>query len=174
MVTLKYKDEKDRAYGLGGMAVCMVMMDNENFIDSVDLDAPADNGLVFSPDFFYARNPNVSAKVVWRQKSTQFETIAGMLISNLLSRALVREKTEISRELSDLLLSHLKEEGSESCSLEEDEVKDIYYKTYNFFHRVFSHQQVGMIMDEFVDVIMKNRRMNHDSLMQSFSRLMNR
>ena len=56
MVTLKYKDEKDRAYGLGGMTVCMLLMDNEGFIDSVNLDAPADCGMVFSPDFYYVDN----------------------------------------------------------------------------------------------------------------------
>lgn len=174
MVTLKYKDEKDRAYGLGGMTVCMVMLDNEDFIESVDLDAPADKGIVFSPDFYYADNQNVSAKAVWRKKNSQFETVAGMLVSNLLSRALVREQDEISRELSDLLLAHLKEEGKETCSLDEDEVKDIFYKTYSFFHRVFSHQQVGLLLNEFVGTLIKQRRMDREAVLHSFARLMNR
>lgn len=174
MVTLKYKDERDRAYGLGGMTVCMVMLDNEEFIDSVDLDAPADSGILFSPDFYYAENPNMSAKAVWRKKSSQFEAVAGMLVSNLLSRALVREQTEITRDLSDLLLSHLKDEGKEACSLDEDEVKDIFYKTYSFFHRVFSHHQVGIMMNEFVDTLVEKRRMDRDALIHSFARLMNR
>lgn len=174
MVTLKYKDDKDRAYGLGGMTVCMLLMDNEGFIDSVNLDAPADCGMVFSPDFYYVDNPNLSAKAVWRKKSTQFETVAGMLISNLLARALVREQSEISRELSDLLLSNLKDEGREACSLEEDEVRDVFYKTYSFFHRVFSHRQVGAIMDEFVDKLIKVRRMDRESVITVFGRLINR
>jgi len=163
LVTLKYKDEKDRAYGLGGMTVCMLLMDNEGFIDSVNLDAPADCGMVFSPDFYYVDNPNLSAKAVWRKKSTQFETVAGMLISNLLARALVREQSEISRELSDLLLSNLKDEGREA-----------FYKTYSFFHRVFSHRQVGAIMDEFVDKLIKVRRMDRESVITVFGRLINR
>lgn len=174
MVTLKYKDEKDRAYGLGGMTVCMVMLDNEGFIDSVDLDAPADSGIMFSPDFYLAGNQNLSAKAVWRKKNTHFETVTGMLVSNLLARALVREQSEISRELSDLLLSHLKDEGMAACSLEEDEVKDVFYKTYSFFHRVFSHHQVGIMMNDFVDDLLKKRRMDRDAVLHSFGRLMNR
>ncbi len=97
-----------------------------------------------------------------------------MLISNLLARALVREQSEISRELSDLLLSNLKDEGREACSLEEDEVRDVFYKTYSFFHRVFSHRQVGAIMDEFVDKLIKVRRMDRESVITVFGRLINR
>lgn len=174
MVTLKYRDEKDRAYGLGGMTVCMVMMDNEGFIDSVDLDAPADNGIIFSPDFYYSENPNLSAKVVWRKKNLQFETVAGMLISNLLSRSLVREQAEISRELSDLLLSRLEEEGKATCSLDEDEVKDVFYKTYSFFHRVFSHHQVGGMVDDFVNNLIDKRRMDREEIMYAFGQLASR
>ena len=56
MVTLKYKDETDRAYGLSGMSVCMCMMENERFIDSVNLDSEPDKGLAFTSDFFYPHN----------------------------------------------------------------------------------------------------------------------
>ena len=173
-MTFKYKDERDRAYGLGGMAACLVLLENENFIDSINIDAPADCGLVLNSEFYYAPNQNLSAKSVWREQLNNFEIAAGLLVSNVLSRALVRNRSEVSRELSDLLLSRLKEEGMEACALEEDEVKDIFYKTYGYFHRVFSHGEVAAIMDDMAGELMQKRVLDKDSVLCSFRALMRR
>ena len=174
MVTLKYADERDRAYGLGGMAACLVFLENEDFIESVSLDAPADCGLVLSPEFYYAPNQHLSAKSVWKENLNHFEVVAGLLVSNVLSRALVRHRIEMSRELADLLLSRLKEEGRELCALDDDEVKDIFYKTYNYFHRVFSNDEVARIMDGMVDKFVQERVLEKESILQLFRAFMRR
>lgn len=174
MVTFKYADEKDRAYGLGGMAACLVLMEDEGFIDSISLDAEADFGLTLSTDFFYMPNPNLSAKSVWKENINHFELLAGMLVSNVLSRALVRKHSEVSRELCELILSRLKEEGREACSLDEDEVRDIFYKNYSFFHRVFSHDRVNSLMDDFVSELMEKRKMDKEAVLHSFRDLLRR
>ena len=38
---LKYRDERDKTYGLTGMAIAMVMADGEDMLMQVSLDAPA-------------------------------------------------------------------------------------------------------------------------------------
>ncbi len=168
MVTLKYADERDRAYGLGGMAACLVFLENEDFIDSVNLDAPADCGLVLSPEFYYAPNQHLSAKSVWKDSLNHFEVVTGLLLSNVMSRALVRQREELSRELADLLLSRLKDEGRELCALDDDEVREIFHKTYSFFHRVFTHADVARIMDGMVEKFMQERVLYKDSILHLF------
>jgi len=174
VVTLKYKDEKDRAYGLGGMTVCMCMLENEQFIDNVSLDAEPDEGLVFTPDFFHASNQQLSAKSVWKDNLDHFQLMASMMVSNVLSRALVRYHEDISRELSDLIINRLIEEGKEVCTLDDDEVKDIYYKTYSFFHRVFSHSEVSRVMEGFVEELVKKRQIDNERIRYCLRPLMGR
>ena len=65
MLTLKYNDEKDRALGLGGMAVSLVMWENARYLQRLSLDAPVGEGVALTPDFFLQRNQRASAKAVW-------------------------------------------------------------------------------------------------------------
>ena len=80
MITLKYKDEEDRAYGLGGMVVSMYLLDNEKYIDSVSMDADPDEGMQFTADFFHLPNPNLSPKAVWNDSLSRFNLLNGLLL----------------------------------------------------------------------------------------------
>lgn len=174
VVTFKYKDETDRAYGLGGMMACMCLLDNEHFVESVSLDAAPDEGLNFTPDFFQMSNQRLSPKSVWKENLNHFELMASMIVSNVLSRALIRHNEDVTRQLSDLILNRLIEEGRESCTLDDDEVKDIYYKTYGYFHRVFAHPDVTPVVNGFVDELLKERTMDSDRMLLCFRPLLRR
>lgn len=165
MVTLKYSDERDRAYGLGGMVVCMGVMESEQFIDSVSIDADSDEGLKFTPDFFYLSNPQLSAKAVWNDRLNHFQLITGLVVSNLMSRAMIRNREDISRELSDLLLGHISDEGKALCSLEDDEIKALYNKTFNYFHRFFSQYEVEAMIGDIVEKLIDRRTLNNEDVM---------
>ena len=78
MVTLKYSDERDRAYGLGGMVVCMGVMESEQFIDTVSIDAESDEGLRFTPDFFYLSNPQLFCKSCLERPFEPFSATDGI------------------------------------------------------------------------------------------------
>lgn len=165
MATLKYKDEKDRAYGLTGMSVCMCLMENERFINYVDLDSQADKGLGFTPDFFQLANQKLSAKAVWNGNLSHFRLITGLMVSNILCRSMVKDHMEVSRELSDLLIKNLQMEGADTCSLDEDETRNLYYESYNFFHRVFSHPQVNSLVEQFVGELTSRRKLESDAIL---------
>ncbi|MDE6629704.1 MAG: hypothetical protein K2K36_10100 [Muribaculaceae bacterium] len=165
MVTLKYKDEKDRAFGLGGMVVCMNAMESEKYIDYVSLDGEADHGMEFTPDFFQISNQRLSAKAVWNDRLNHFQLLTGLMVSNLLSRAMFRDREGISRELADLLLTHVAAEGKELCSLEDDEIKELYNKTFTYFHRLFSSPEVGEVVGRFVELIGQRRRMENEEIL---------
>ena len=50
---LKYRDNRDKTYGLTGMAIALVMADGEDMLMQVSLDAPAGEGITFTPDFYH-------------------------------------------------------------------------------------------------------------------------
>lgn len=174
MVTLKYKDESDRAYGLGGMAVCMFMLDMEQYIDDISLDSKPDEGLRLTVDFFHSSNQQLSAKSVWKDNLNRFQLTTGLLVSNVLSRALVRHNEDVSRDLGELLISKLSEEGTSICALEKDEIRNIYYKTFSFFHSVFSDYRVASMLTDFVNTLRKERVLDRERIFNAFSALGNR
>lgn len=164
MATLKYRDKTDRAYGLTGMSVCMCLMESEQFIRLVDLDAEADYGMEFTPDFYQARNQGLSAKAVWRGNLERFRLLTGLVVANTMCRALVRNREEVGRELSDLLLRHLQTEADELCSLQSDETRSLFAESFNFFHRVFTHPQVSALVEEFVEQLQAKRRLESEAV----------
>ncbi|MBD5224733.1 MAG: hypothetical protein HDS68_02030 [Bacteroidales bacterium] len=164
MVTLKYKDEEDRAYGLGGMVVSMYMLDNDKYIDSISLDAESDHGLRFTADFFHLPNPNLSPKAVWSDSLDRFNLLNSLLVSNLLSRSLVRRNERVSREIYQLLMDMLIDEGRELCSLDEDEIKQLYNKNFSYFHEVFSNDTVAETVRGIVDTLKRDRSLDNDAL----------
>lgn len=173
MATLKYKDDTDRAYGLTGMSVCLCLMDSERFLMHLDLDSEADQGLAFTPDFYQIQNQKLSAKAVWAGNLDHFKLLTGLIISNIMCRALVRERQEITRELSDLVLKNLQSEGAELCSLESDETGRLYAESYNFFHRVFCHPQVESLVESLVGELQQKRHVEAETVLHILRPLLN-
>ena len=64
---LAYADEKDKTYGITGMAITLVALDGEEYLAAIDLDAEAGEHLRMSHDFGFKGNPRMSAKIVWEQ-----------------------------------------------------------------------------------------------------------
>ncbi len=164
MITLKYKDEEDRAYGLGGMVVSMYLLDNEKYIDSVSMDADPDEGMQFTADFFHLPNPNLSPKAVWNDSLSRFNLLNGLLLSNLMSRALVRHNESITREIYQLMMEMLIDEGQDLCSLDEDEIKELYNKNFSYYHEVFSNDTVNRTVRGIVDKLIQERSLDSDAL----------
>ena len=48
---LRYTDEKDKSYGLAGMAISMVVLDGEEYLDGLSIDAPTGEGIELSQEF---------------------------------------------------------------------------------------------------------------------------
>lgn len=171
MVTLKYSDETDRAYGLGGMSACMCLMENDRYIDSVSLDSEADRGLSFTPDFFHSSNPQLSAKSVWRDNVSHFRLLSGLMVSNVMCRAMLRHHEAISRQLSQLMCNQLIEEGSATCGLDEDEIREVFDSSMSYMQQVFSHPLVAPMVESFVEAINRDRTLQGETVATIFRRL---
>ena len=160
MKTIKYQNEQDRCYGLTGMAVSVVVLDREEYLASIDLDADVEHMLEFTPQFFFAGNPRLSARLAWGQLLEQYRLAINILAGNVLSRCYVHRKEELSTELLKELHSILLEEGKEACSLDEDEVDTMFKREFSYMQRVFRHPGVQQIVDNFAAHLKEHRHMS--------------
>lgn len=168
---LGYKDENDKLYGVTGMAVSLVVMDGDEFLDCVDVDAEPHNMVSLTDDYYFAGNPEVSARVVWNTLLKHFNLAASMAIANVVCRSLMISRTEPSEEQRTCLRNLVVEDGLESCSLERDEAENLFAKRYSYFTRVFSHPAVRQVADDFAHTLGEHRRMSRLEVLEALRAL---
>ncbi len=171
MPTLKYNDEKDRALGLGGMAASMVIWENARYIQRLSLDAPVGEGITMTPDFFQQRNQRASAKAVWTRDVEMFQNEVGMLVANAASRSFIGKREPMGNDTRQLILETLTRQGSESCGLEEAEVRSVADKIFGYFTQVLSIPAVASIIGEFAARLQEERVMERDRVLELLGRL---
>ena len=170
-VSLKYTDESDRCYGVAGMAMSMIVLESEEMLSSVDIDAPAEEMMQFAPQFFFAGNPRLSARLACNQLVELYRLTMSMLVSNILSRQYVYKKTEISPELLQLLHNYMLDEGGDACQLDEDEVNALFNKQFSYMQRLFRHPGVQSIVTDFATDLQKRRHLTASEVIEGFDRL---
>lgn len=170
-MNLSYKDDRDRCYGAAGMAIGIVVVDGENFLSSLSVDAPADSMIEFTPDFYFSGNPSMSAKVAWQQTLRCYNLSMIASIANLLCRSMVMEgmpmRFEVKKQLHDVVCS----EGRDVCSLDDDEVESFFNKNYDYLHRIFAHHGVAEVAHEMADTISRRRSMSRLEILEQLHAL---
>ncbi len=155
---LRYIDEKDKSYGIAGMAISLVACDCEEYISSVSLEAD-EEPISFTSNFRFTGNPNLSAKSAWNEHLKQFQVVAGMLLANVMCR-----NSAVGRGFDKKALLSIREIiktlGSENCSLDEDEIDNIYNKSYRYYTEIFSHPSVATIARDFATTLRMKRRLS--------------
>lgn len=158
MDILRYKDETDKAYGLAGMAISLVAWDAEEWLDSIDLDAKADEAIHMSEEFYLNIAPRIGAKALWEQAFKRFQLTAAMMVANVACREMVKNQhVSLPGACDSALRAALNDEGAELCSLEQDEVSRIYGKSLNYCSQLFAHPGVKQVASIFADTLQKRR-----------------
>lgn len=163
---LKYRDERDKTYGLTGMAIAMVMADGEDMLMHISLDAPAGESIGFTPDFYFQGNPRYSAKLAWNQMLKQLSLATGMLVGNVMCRSYILDRKRLNADIVDQLKQLVRSQGSESCSLDNDEADNLFNRNYNYFDRVFTHQAVAAIARNFADELQRRRKFSMQEVLE--------
>ena len=57
-------------------------------------------------------------------------------------------------------------EGSDSCSLDEDESQRLFDKNYNYLYRIFNHRGVHDVAHSFADALKRSRRMTRIEILE--------
>jgi len=158
--TLSYKNDDHKNYGAAGMAISLVIFDGEPMLSAVSIDAAPGEMMEMSDEFFFAGNPSLSAKASWSRIVNNFNLTAAMAIGNVLCRSMVLEQKPVTDECRRALHDYVMEEAKLSCSLEEDEAETLFERNYKYLSRVFNHHGVWDITRDFVDKLVKYRRMS--------------
>lgn len=171
MDSLKYSDEKDRCYGATGMAIGLMVFDGEDMLASISIDGNPNEMVEMSPDFYFAGNPGVSAKTAWNQMLKNYNIGLGMIMANLLCRNLVKDRRQLPSEMHDFLHDLAREEGHESCSLDDDEIDRIFDKNLSYLNRVFTHRGVQSVAHDFASTLLSRRTLSRLDVLEQLSAL---
>lgn len=163
-LTLTYLNEDDKAYGLAGMAISLAALDAMDFVADISLDA--DGPMVnFSHQYYFPSSPAVSVKANWNNLLHNFYITSAMVLSNVMARSMVRMHSPVPSDILDSLYAEIAEEGKETCSLEDDEIENIYNRTSSYMKRIFNNPRVKPAIDEFARTISRRRTLSGNEIL---------
>ena len=166
--TLKYIDDEDRCYGLTGMAMGIVIWDCEELLAAINLDADPDEMMEFTPQFYFAGNPKISARIAWNQILEHYRLSMGLMMANVLCRNYVHSNKQVESDTITLMRKYLLDEGRETCSLDEDEVNALFNKQFSYLERLFNHPGVRQVANDFARDLSHRRRMTVSEVIEGF------
>ena len=158
--TLSYSDETDRAYGVAGMAIALMLWDGDDYLDSLSIDSPVGAALHLTPAFGFNGNPRLMASLAWRQHLRQLELTSAMIMGNAICRAYIHRSNPLTADASRSLRDIIRNEGRETCTLDEDEADMLYNKTQRYLDRVFTHSAVATLAHNLADSLCRQRQLS--------------
>ncbi len=167
--TLKYIDERDKSYGIAGMAISLIACDCEDYLASVSIEKDEES-VSMVQNFHFCGNSNLSVKNAWNDLLREFQLASCMLIGNVMCRSMLSGNI-LDRNSIDLIRDIIKSFGKDSLSLEDDEIESIYNKNYKYYNKLFSHPTVATIARDFATSLRMQRRMSAAEVMEELHRL---
>ena len=171
MEKLSYTNEDDKCYGATGMAIGIVVFDGEDKLTGVGLDSAPGEMMEMHSNFYFSGNPGLSAKAAWAEIRENFSLTVAMLISNVMCRRMILDRSMVAPEVRKGLQDTVVEEGRETCSLDEDEARHIFDKEYTYLFRVFNHQGVHRVAHEFADTLKRRRLLSRLEVLEELRAL---
>ena len=158
-VTLAYKNEDDRAYGLAGMAISIAALNAIDRVVEVSLDSEGPM-VTFSHAYYFSGSPSISPKSTWNNMIENFHLTTSMIVGNVLARSLVRMGREAPQSLMDEIREEVRSEGADSCGLENDEIDLLYNRVVNYSRRIFANPRLQPAIEEFARLISRRRNLS--------------
>ncbi len=153
------------------MIISLNVLDSDDMLREISLDSEHGDSIAFTPDFFFCSNPRYSAKIAWKEMVKQYQLLTGLVIGNVLCRYTVsRRHRPDSRVLADLK-SLIAYEGHDMCSFDDDEIDEIFDKTYRYLDNVFSSARVHSLADGFVGILRQRRTMSGSEVLEELQQL---
>lgn len=170
-MNLQYQNEDDRCYGATGMTVAFVVLEGDELLTGVNLDASPEALLEYADEYFFSGNPGLSAKSAWNTLLKHFNLSMAAAMANVMCRRYVLENKRMDAETKQFLLDLMIEEGDRNCNLEEDETKHLFDKNYVYLTRVFTHQGVQSVCHDFARALKRQRRLTRFELLEQLRAL---
>ena len=163
IIRLEYSNEDDRAYGLAGMAISLAALDAFDRVAEISLDGD-DTMVEFSNEYYFSGSPSISPKSTWGNLVQNFHITTSMVVSNIMSRSMVRMHRDIPVEILGAVHDEVIQEGKESCGLEEDEVDALFNRALSYSRRIFGNPRLHPAINEFARVISRRRTLTGNEI----------
>lgn len=171
MESLRYRDDDDKCMGATGMAIALVVLNGENLLASLDVDAEPDGMVEFMPEFYFEGNPRLMASASWRRLIGNFNLTAGLLIGNVLCRRMVGTRCMPADDERQYIRDIVVEEGTSTCSLEPEEAANLFENNYDRFTGIFMRRGVHSLAHEFASLLKAERRLSRMDVLQNLRSL---
>lgn len=156
---LTYKNEDDRCYGLAGMTLTLSRFGALDRVAGISLDSPG-TMVTFAHSYYFTGSPSISPKSAWKNLIDNYYITMGMVIANLMARRIVREHSSVPKEELDTLYKQILDEGINTCSLEEEEVRHIFDTTVVKLNHLFTNAFMRPKIDELARSLARKRTMS--------------
>lgn len=169
-MTLAYKNEDDKAFGLAGMAISLAALDAIDRVAGVSLDSEGPM-VTFSHQYYFTGSPSISPKSTWDNLIHNFYITSAMVLSNVMARSLVRLKDDVPADVLDTIHNEIIMEGRETCSLEDDEIETIYDKTRVYMGRIFRNPRLHPAINDFAHLLARRRSLSGNEIIDELRAL---
>ncbi len=170
-ISLGYSDERDKCYGIAGMAITMVALDGENYLAAIHLDADPGETIVLTPEYGLKGNPRMSAKIVWEQSVNELRLSTSMILGNLACRRYVLLHKGIDASDSAKVRAAVREDAATQCSLEADEADRLFDSCMSYVDRIFRHAGIRRVADSFSEELTRRRSMTGTEVVEILASL---
>lgn len=158
-LTLTYINDDDKAYGLAGMAISLAALDALDRVSSVSLDAEGPM-VTFSHEYYFSGSPSISPKATWNNLISNFHLTSAMVLSNVMARSLVRNGNDVPADVLHRIHDVIMEEGRDTCSLEDDEIDNLYNRVNSYMRRIFRNERLHPAINDFVRMLSRRRSLS--------------
>lgn len=168
---LSYRNERDKTYGVTGMAITLVALDGEQYLSYINLDAEPSECLEMSHDFAFRGNPRMSAKIVWEQTLKDLRLSTSLALGNLACRRYVLDHDSISRIEAASLRDAMRGDAGEHCGLDSDEADRLFDSCLSYVDRIFSHSGIHNVAHSFASTLTERRSLSANEAIELLASL---
>lgn len=158
-MNLHYSNDRDKSYGIAGMAVTLVAMDGAAYLSRIDLDADGPDAVVLDAAYAMSGNPRMSAKVVWQRTLADLRLYMSMILGNVVCRRYLLDHRRPSHDELDALRQALRADAGEHLGLDDDESDRLFDSCHNYAIKLYSHDGICRVARSFADTLAQRRQM---------------
>lgn len=168
---MKYRSENDKCYGAAGMVIGLNILDAEEVYSGVTIDADGLDCVHLLPEFLIADQLTADVCEGWKKSVRHFHIAMGLVIADRVSRKMVHDHGVVDRKMHNQMLTAMVKEGKSLCSLEHDEVEEVFEKYFQHMVRVFSNATVRDAISQLASLLQERRSLTNTEVEELLTEL---